>query len=481
MNQKADRIMKTPFFENLTQRAKQIDSLLCVGLDPHPNLLEQQTAQAARDFCLRLIDACSPYACAFKPNSAFFEAFGAEGVAALSEVIAAVPDGIPVILDAKRGDIASTARAYAQAIYEAMGVNAVTASPYLGRDSLEPFLERPEQGVFVLCKTSNPGANEFQALETGQGQPLFIHVAQQAQSWSEYDNIGLVVGATDPEALARVRTAAPGLWFLVPGIGAQGGDLEVALQAGLREDKLGLLITASRSIARAADPGQAAAELRDAINQVRGNLSEPGETGDKHSNRAHLERLAAALLESECVRFGRFTLKSGKQSSIYMDLRRLASNPGALKTVAESFLPLLRQLDFDRMAAIPYGALPIGVAISLAGNWPLIYPRQEVKAYGTRSVVEGVYLPGERVVVIDDLVTTGESKFEAIEKLTSSGLLVRDIVVLIDRQQGAAGVMAEAGYRLNAVVTLSELLDVWREQGILSAEQYHEIMADIGG
>jgi uridine monophosphate synthetase len=282
------------------------------------------------------------------------------------------------------------------------------------------------------------------------------------------------VGATDPAALARVRAAAPDLWLLAPGVGAQGGNLEAALGAGLREDKLGVLVTASRSIARADDQGQAAAELRDAINLARKSLSKP-------VRRTELDRLASALLESECVRFGRFTLKSGKQSSIYLDLRRLASHPQALKVVADSFIPLLRQLDYDRLAAIPYGALPIGVAISLAGDWPLIYPRQEVKSYGTRSAVEGVYHQGDRVVVIDDLVTTGESKFEAIEKLAASGLQVRDVVVLIDRQQGAVEVMAQAGYRLASVATLTELLEVWREQGVISPEQFNDVMADIGG
>jgi uridine monophosphate synthetase len=462
------------FFENLTKRAQQIDSLLCVGLDPHPELLPAFTAQAVRDFCTQLIQACAPYACAFKPNIAFFEVLGPEGMAVLKDVIASVPDGIPVILDAKRGDIASTARAYAQAVFETMEADAVTASPYLGRDSLQPFLDRPEKGVFVLCKTSNPGADEFQALDTGNGDPLYIQVARQAQTWSDYDNVGLVVGATDPAALASVRAAAPDLWLLTPGIGAQGGNLKAALSAGLRKDKLGVLVTASRSIARADDPGQAAAELRDAINQARKSSSTP-------TRRVALDRLATALLESECVRFGRFTLKSGKQSSIYLDLRRLASHPQALKIVAESFIPLLRQLDYDRMAAIPYGALPIGVAISLAGNWPLIYPRQEVKTYGTRSKVEGVYNQGDRVVVIDDLVTTGESKFEAIEKLVTSGLQVRDVVVLIDRQQGAVKVMEKAGYQLLSVATLTELLEVWREQGAISPEQYNEVMADIGG
>ena len=204
--------MKESFFTRLTRCASESDSLLCVGLDPHPRLLDQPTAAAARDFCMRLVDACAPHVCAFKPNSAFFEALGPDGMAALVDVIAAVPNSIPVIVDAKRGDIASTAQAYARATFDTLGADALTVNPYLGRDSLKPFLTRPERGVFVLCKTSNPGADEFQALQVGSDEPLYLRVARQAQAWRAeygYDNIGLVVGATDPQALAQVRAVDP--------------------------------------------------------------------------------------------------------------------------------------------------------------------------------------------------------------------------------------------------------------------------------
>jgi uridine monophosphate synthetase len=266
------------FFSFLAKRVDDCSSLLCVGLDPHPSDLPAPTAQAARAFCLHLIKATSSYAAAFKPNAAFFELYGPEGWGALKDVIASVKEEsdrlgsmIPVILDAKRGDIASTAEAYAKSAFENLGAHAITLSPYLGKDSIEPYLAYKEKGVFLLCKTSNPGAADLQDLPVvvgGRGQPtipLHVHIAQLALKWNTADNVGLVVGATQPEALARIRSAAPDLWFLVPGIGTQGGDLETALRSGMRVDGKGLLINISRGISRAENPARAAAEIRDAI------------------------------------------------------------------------------------------------------------------------------------------------------------------------------------------------------------------------
>ncbi|HEY9075096.1 MAG TPA: orotidine-5'-phosphate decarboxylase, partial [Anaerolineaceae bacterium] len=226
--------MSKGFFSLLEERARQIDSLLCVGLDPHPAELPEPTAQAARDLCLRLIEMTSDVALAYKPNAAFFEAFGAEGWAALKAVIAAVPEGIPVILDAKRGDISSTAEAYARSTFKELGADALTINPYLGYDSIKPFINDPSRGVFLLCKTSNPGSVDFQDLPLGGANiPLTLHekVALAASEWNTQDNIGLVVGATQPASLQRLRELVPDLWFLAPGIGAQGGDLTQALQA----------------------------------------------------------------------------------------------------------------------------------------------------------------------------------------------------------------------------------------------------------
>jgi uridine monophosphate synthetase len=268
------------FFSFLSRRLDDCSSLLCVGLDPHPADLPAASADAARAFCLNLVRKTARYAAAFKPNAAFFEMYGPQGWSALKDVIAAVQEEsnrcgsmIPVILDAKRGDIASTAEAYAASAFESLGAHAITLSPYLGRDSIEPFLKYPEKGVFLLCKTSNPGAADLQDLpvqaDGGAFIPLHEHVARLAQQWNDGNNIGLVVGATQPDALQRVRKAAPDLWFLVPGVGAQGGDLATALRLGARADGKGLLINVSRAIARAEDPEAAAAQLRDEIVNLR--------------------------------------------------------------------------------------------------------------------------------------------------------------------------------------------------------------------
>jgi uridine monophosphate synthetase len=467
--------MKT-FFDLLEERAGEIDSLLCIGLDPH----DAASANEARRECLVLIAATQASAAAFKPNSAFFERFGAAGWQALQEVIAAVPPGIPVILDAKRGDIASTAQAYRQAAFETLGAGAITLNPYLGRDSLAPFLDDPSRAVFLLCKTSNPGSADLQDISVstlagsapGKRQ-LYQHVAVLARDWNTNGNLGLVVGATHPQALAAVRQLAPDLWILAPGVGAQGGDLQAAVRAGLRADGLGLLLPASRSVARAKDPTRAAEALRVEINQARREIFSRLSGGATESGLfpPALADLADGLLQSGCVRFGDFTLKSGLHSPIYLDLRLLASHPALLAQVGAAYIPLLRELQFERLAALPYAALPIATAITLQSGWPMLYPRKETKTYGTKAEIEGEYTSGERAVVIDDLTTTGGSKLEAIEKLTAAGLLVSDIVVLVDRQSGAEQALAQAGYRLHSVFSLTGLIAHWLANGSISASQ----------
>jgi uridine monophosphate synthetase len=451
------------FFSRLENRVRETNSLLCVGLDPHLEDIPLPSADAARDFCLRLVDLTSSSAAAFKPNAAFFEQFGAAGWDALADVIAAAKStGALLLLDAKRGDIASTARAYARAIFDTLDADAVTLSPYLGYDSIEPFLEDPQKGVFLLCKTSNPGSDDIQnLLVRGRGgeYPLYEEVARLAQQWNTRGNVGLVVGATQPEALARVRAAAPNLWFLAPGVGAQGADLQTALNAGLREDGMGMLISVSRGISRAEDPARAAETIRE---EIRAGIAARTPNFTAHA------LLPERLLSLGCVRFGEFTLKSGKKSPIYIDLRRLVASPRTMSLVAKAYAEILRTLDFDLLAALPYAALPIGAAVSLEGGWPLIYPRKETKSYGTKASIEGVYRAGQRAVVLDDLITTGESKLEGIAKLTDAGLSVEDIVVLIDRQSGGSNFMAEHGYRLHSVFTLPELLDIWETSGAVS-------------
>jgi uridine monophosphate synthetase len=282
------------FFSFLEKRVDDCSSLLCVGLDPHISDLKEPTAASALDFCLTLVKQTAPYAAAFKPNAAFFEVFGPEGWAALKQVIEAIDaeskrlgSMIPVVLDAKRGDIASTAEAYAQSAFDSLGAHCITLSPYLGKDSIDPFIQNSEKGVFLLCKTSNAGSGDLQdvmvTVDDGpqtthesssivnrqSSMPLYEHVAELAQTWNTKRNIGLVVGATHIEPMKRIRAAAPDLWFLTPGVGAQGGDLEAAMKTGLRKDGKGMLIPISRGISRAENPAKAAAELRDEILSIR--------------------------------------------------------------------------------------------------------------------------------------------------------------------------------------------------------------------
>ncbi len=181
--------------------------------------------------------------------------------------------------------------------------------------------------------------------------------------------------------------------------------------------------------------------------------------------------LADELLSAGCIKFGEFTLKSGLKSPIYIDLRRIIAYPKLLEQIGAAYLPLLKDLKFDRIAGLPYAAIPIATAISLAGNYPMIYPRKAAKSYGTKAEIEGEYHAGETVVVIDDLATTGGSKFEAIEKLTGAGLVVKDVVVLIDRQSGAKESLAQAGYSMHAVLTINEMLDYWEANGKVAKEK----------
>ena len=246
------------------------DSLICVGLDPQP---QRTPPDEILDFNTRVIEATADFVCAFKPQSAFYEAAGNLGWQALKDTIATVRSLAPhavVILDAKRNDIGNTAEAYATTAFDWFGADALTINPYLGGDAVAPFLQRPECGAFALCRTSNPGAGDLQSLLVG-GEPLYLSVAQLAREWGEshHRNLGLVVGATWPEELAQVRARCPEMPILLPGIGAQGGDLEASVAAGVDAGGRGLLVSASRSVIYAGEAEEIRAEasrLRAAAN-----------------------------------------------------------------------------------------------------------------------------------------------------------------------------------------------------------------------
>ncbi len=276
------------FLEKLLTASRQQDSLLCVGLDPEPErfpaeLRDMPMDRAVLRFCQAIIAETSAYVCAYKPNLAFFEVLGPIGMQVFQEMLQAIPAHIPVIADAKRGDLGNTARNYASALFDVYGCDAATVSPYLGYDSLVPFLAYREKGVLLLCRTSNPSARDFQDLlvqcQDGQVRPLYEVVAKRVQSWNEAGNCGLVVGATYPQELRTIRSLCPDMPLLIPGVGAQGGGLEASVMAGV--DTLGerAIIAVSRAILYAGGgtdyavvAGAAARSLRDQINTVRRKL-----------------------------------------------------------------------------------------------------------------------------------------------------------------------------------------------------------------
>ena len=257
------------------QRAEAVSSLLCVGLDSELEKLpacfrEAQFPQFA--FNQWVIDQTIEYAAAYKPNMAFYEARGSQGLNELRMTLdylhANHPD-VVTICDAKRADIGNTNRGYVSSIFDFLGFDAITLHPYLGGEALAPFLERSDKACVILCRTSNPGAREFQDLEVN-GQPLWKVVAEKVSaSWNSRGNCMLVVGATYPDEMQRIRQVAPDVTFLVPGIGAQGGDLEAVVSAGLDRQGKGLMIASSRDIIFSDSPARAARELRDQINAAR--------------------------------------------------------------------------------------------------------------------------------------------------------------------------------------------------------------------
>jgi len=273
--------MTESFVSLLEKRVQDSSSLICIGLEPQIRDLPKPSAASALNFCLNLVKQTAPYTAAFTLNPAYFEIFGVEYWAMLKQVVDAIHNEsarlgstIPVILDARRSDVDSAAEAYVESAFGNLGVHCITLNPYLGKDSIEPFIRNPELGVFLLSKTSNAGSMDIQntlVLPSGSDSPMpvYMYIAHLAQEWNGNNNIGIMVGAAHPKIMSMIRAGVPSLWFLSSGINTQNGELELALKAGLRADGKGMLVHVSTSIARAADkPAQAAKDLRDKILKI---------------------------------------------------------------------------------------------------------------------------------------------------------------------------------------------------------------------
>jgi orotidine-5'-phosphate decarboxylase len=271
------------FLDKLLAVSRQQNSLLCVGLDPEgehlpSRLRNMPVTRAVAYFCQAVIEATAPYVCAFKPNLAFFEVLGPEGMNVFQNVLKAIPMHIPIIVDAKRGDLGNTARNYAAAMFDVYGCDAVTVNPYLGYDSVAPFLVYEEKAIFFICRTSNPSASDFQDLlvseEYGEKRPLYEVVAQRVQLWNRFGNCGLVVGATYPRELNAIRSICPDMPLLIPGVGAQGGNLEASVLAGVDESGEKALISVSRAILYASEGDNYAVSAANEARKLRNRINE---------------------------------------------------------------------------------------------------------------------------------------------------------------------------------------------------------------
>jgi orotidine-5'-phosphate decarboxylase len=258
------------FVEKLLKAACANKSLLCIGLDPDPALMPAGVGIV--EFNRAIIEATSDLVCAYKPNLAFYETLGAEGFDVLKDTIACIPPSIPTIGDAKRGDIGNTARAYAKSLFEMFGFDAATVNPMMGFDSLEPFIEYRDRGVFILCRTSNPGSADLQDQLLASG-PMYELIAELARGWNKYGNIGLVVGATYAEEISRVRAICPDMPLLIPGVGAQSGDLASAVRYGVDSRREKAIISSSRQVIYASKGKDFAAAARDAASRLRDEIN----------------------------------------------------------------------------------------------------------------------------------------------------------------------------------------------------------------
>jgi uridine monophosphate synthetase len=474
------------FFEKLNAAIAHNQSLLVVGLDPNPEMIPSRYRQQADndstidelwDWLQDQIAQTKDSVCAYKPTFGFYKALGALGLELLHKTLTAIPSHIPIILDAKHGDL-NTSTIFARTVFEQWQVDAVTLSPYSGQDHIAPFLVYPGKAVFVLCCTSNPGAIALQQYPKTDS-PLYLQVVKEAKNWGTPEQLGLEAGTTDADVLARIRAVAPERIILARSIWAEGGDdLTQLLAAGLNANGEGLLIPVPLEMLVSENPAEQIQSLREEINQARSQIVHQGSacelwTPDVCLLEKHPQQdLILQLYDIGCILFGNFVQASGATFSYYIDLRKIISNPQIFHQVLSAYADILKNLTFDRIAGIPYGSLPTATGLSLRLNHPMIFPRKEVKAHGTRRVIEGNFHPGETVVVVDDILISGKSVMEGAAKLQSAGLKVNDIVVFIDHEQGVKDRLRENGYQAHSVLTITEITETLYQAGRINDEQF---------
>jgi uridine monophosphate synthetase len=472
------------FFTKLNDSIDQSNSLLVLGLDPNPEMmpstyLDRSLEEGLEYWLKETIAATANDICAYKPTLGFYQALGTKGLTLLDRILAEIPPEIPVILDAKHGDLNSST-VFARAIFEDWGVDAVTLTPYLGQDQVAPFLVYPDRGVFILTHTSNPGAISLQEYSNSD-RPFYLQVIETARTWGTIEQVSLEVGTTEASVIERIRKIAPERTILVRSLWEKPSSLEPILEAGLRADGKGLLIPVPQDFLTSPAIADKLSLLNKNINRIRREAQLPEENltpwhQDLELKNQHPYRdLILQLFDIGCLMFGEYVQASGETFSYYIDLRKIISNPQVFSMVLDAYADILKNLEFDRIAGIPYGSLPTATGLAIQLHRPMIYPRKEVKAHGTRRAIEGSYQAGEKVVVVDDILISGKSVIEGVEKLTSAGLIVEDIVVFIDHERNVKDKIKAHGYRAHSAIGISEITDILYEAGRVNEEQYRSL------
>ncbi|CAD5941003.1 Bifunctional enzyme PyrF/PyrE [Planktothrix tepida] len=483
------------FFDKLLMAIEQQNSLLYVALEPDPDshifdngncggiegdrhdIIEQW-----QEWLQFVIRETAALVCAYKLSLGFYLGLGIPGLKLLEKTLKLIPDHIPIILDAKHSDFNSST-VFARFIFKDLQVDACTLTPYAGLDQVAPFLVYPDKAVFILCATANPSASIIQEYPQFD-KPLYLELVNASQTWGTHEQLGLEVGMV-PDMLAKIRQAAPERLILLQGDVAEENDLTdiedltSILSAGLSLNGEGLLLPIPPKLLEQENLKKGVKQLRDQINEERYRVIQGNPTCDLWlpdvcflRHQPHRD-LILQLYDIGCITFGDHVQASGEIFPYYIDLRRIISTPQIFHQIVGAYGEILETLTFDRIAGIPYGSLPTATGLSLRLQRPMIFPRKEVKTYGAGRLIEGHFQPGETIVVVDDILITGNSVMKGAEKLKSAGLKVYDIVVLIDHERGVKERLKENDYNAHAVLKLSEIAETLYESNRITEKQFN--------
>ncbi|MEL7078015.1 MAG: bifunctional orotidine-5'-phosphate decarboxylase/orotate phosphoribosyltransferase [Cyanobacteria bacterium J06582_2] len=472
------------FTEKLDQAIASNNSLLIVGLDPNPEMMpaeywhrEGSLLENIEAWLLWAISSTSDRVCAYKPTLGFYQALGIPGLQLLERILGAIPSSMPIILDAKHSDL-NTSTVFARTIFEQWQVDAVTLTPFAGQDHAAPFLVYADKAVFVLAHTSNPKAETLQRFPNLE-QPYYLQVVKESQSWATPEQLYLEVGTTNLNVLSKIRAIAPERTILLRSLWSKKNNLESLIAIGLNNTGGGLLIPIPQDFLAQQNLAPEVANLNRKLNTYRQQKLPQAASCEIWTPNVCLltshpyQSLILELFDIGCLLFGEYVQASGATFSYYIDLRKIISNPHIFNQVLDAYGDIVQQLEFDRIAGIPYGALPTATGLALNLQRPMIFPRKEVKAHGTRRLIEGNFNPGEKVVVIDDILISGKSVMEGAEKLKSAGLEIDDIVVFIDHEGGVKDRLKDNGYNAYSVLNISEITDTLYEAGRIDRQQYN--------